>query len=49
MSILIVPATVGGLFFTALGIHWLHEATTVGSAAWPYDEAGMSSRWRRAG
>ncbi|MFF2718629.1 hypothetical protein [Streptomyces sp. NPDC058011] len=34
----IVPATAGGLFFTVLGIYWLHEAATVGTAAWPYDE-----------
>lgn len=34
----IVPATVGGLFLTALGIHRLHEATDVGTAARPYDE-----------
>lgn len=34
----IVPATLGGLFLTALGIHWLHQAVTVGAAAWSYDE-----------
>jgi hypothetical protein len=34
----IVPATLGGLFFTALCIHWLYEAATAGTAAWPYDE-----------
>ncbi|MFD3613059.1 hypothetical protein ACFWXA_34325 [Streptomyces atroolivaceus] len=37
-AVAIVPATLGGLFFTALGIHWLHEAATVGTAAWPYGE-----------
>ncbi|MFF0738803.1 hypothetical protein ACFYVL_00200 [Streptomyces sp. NPDC004111] len=34
----IVPATLGGLVFTGLGIHWLYEAVAVGTAAWPYDE-----------
>lgn len=34
----IVPATLGGLVFTALGVHWLYEAATGGTAAWPYDE-----------
>ncbi|MFG3157310.1 hypothetical protein ACGF7W_35335 [Streptomyces sp. NPDC048219] len=34
----IIPATVGGLFLTALGIDWLYQATTAGTAAWPYDE-----------
>ena len=34
----IIPATLGGLFFTALCVHWLYEAATAGTAAWPYDE-----------
>ncbi|QEV65230.1 hypothetical protein CP982_40285 [Streptomyces spectabilis] len=33
----IIPATLGGLLFTGLGVHWLHEAITAGTAAWPYD------------
>lgn len=34
----IVPATLGGLLLTAVGIDWLYQATTAGAAAWPYDE-----------
>ncbi|MER5478684.1 hypothetical protein ABT026_17185 [Streptomyces sp. NPDC002734] len=34
----IIPATLGGLLLTALCIHWLYEAATAGTAAWPYDE-----------
>ncbi|PCG81883.1 hypothetical protein CIB93_32945 [Streptomyces sp. WZ.A104] len=34
----IVPAALGGLLITALGVHWLYEAATVGREAWPYDE-----------
>ncbi|WP_326658311.1 hypothetical protein [Streptomyces sp. NBC_00385] len=37
-AVAIVPATLGGLFLTALGIHWLDRVTTVGRAAWPYGE-----------
>ncbi|MFI7388047.1 hypothetical protein [Streptomyces sp. NPDC049813] len=33
----LVPATLGGCFFTALGLHWLHQALTKGRGAWPYD------------
>ncbi|MEV0745385.1 hypothetical protein AB0I75_09285 [Streptomyces sp. NPDC050273] len=35
---MIVPATVGGLFFTGLGIDRLREATTADAAGWPHDE-----------
>ncbi|MGW0928072.1 hypothetical protein [Streptomyces sp. NPDC002644] len=34
----IIPASVGGLFLTALCVHWLYEAATAGTEAWPYDE-----------
>lgn len=34
----IVPATLGGLFFTALDAHWLIGALTEGPSGWPYAE-----------
>lgn len=40
----IVPATLRGLFFTPLGIHWLHRATTVGRLPGHRARAGVSSR-----
>ncbi|MGV9884007.1 hypothetical protein [Streptomyces sp. NPDC003006] len=34
----IVPAVLGGLFLTALTVHWLTGAFTEGPAGWPYAE-----------
>ncbi|MGW0538474.1 hypothetical protein [Streptomyces sp. NPDC003032] len=34
----IVPAALGGLFFTGVGVHWLTVAFTEGPAGWPYAE-----------